>query len=183
MSTAAFHYNRERAPHLEQPGHRQRLVTTAELIREEATATGARTFTDLGCGDGGLLSLVQGRFDRAWGYDFQPSNAAGWKERGVEGHLFDAFDVANRPMVAVGQIVAMTEVLEHLTNPRGVLRWVKGFARSLVCSSPHVETGDSHVEEHAWAWDHAGYRALLEDTGWTVAQWVDSGPFQIVVAR
>ena len=81
VSTAEFHAHRERAPHLEQSGHRDRLLTAASFVMT-AVGLGARSASDLGCGDGGLLSLLAGRVD-AWGYDFQPSNAAGWAEREI----------------------------------------------------------------------------------------------------
>lgn len=69
VSTAQFHADRSRATHLEDPHHRPRLDLAAEFIRQ-AAAGGAATLSDLGCGDGGLLALIQHDVT-AWGYDFE----------------------------------------------------------------------------------------------------------------
>lgn len=154
VSTFAFHEHRARAPHLEQFDHRQRLETCARLIRDLKPAS----VLDLGCGDGGLLSLIHDI--PSWGYDFQPANADGWIQRGVTAEhrdVFNAFDVPRW-----GDLVVMTEVLEHLADPHAVLDWVSRHAEWVVASSPRNETGDDHGDCHAWAWDLDGYRALFE---------------------
>jgi hypothetical protein len=65
QSTYDFHAGRERAPHLEQAAHQPRLQVAAELIFEAAKTLDQPTLTDLGCGDGGLLSVVQHMFPAA----------------------------------------------------------------------------------------------------------------------
>lgn len=185
VSTLEFHQHRERAPHLEQAHHQARLHTAAKLIRRSPVGT---TFSDLGCGDGGLLSLVQEGFHDAWGYDFQPSNAAGWAERGVRAYAADVFG-ADRETVVIGTVVAMTEVLEHLADPHGVLRWLHEYesggtpvVETLVCSSPVNESGGLHDECHAWAWDAVGYASLVAGAGWTVVDHEVVDPFQVIRA-
>lgn len=184
VSTAEFHAHRERAPHLEQPEHRARLLATAELVRKAAAPMS--TFCDLGCGDGGLLSLVQDNFADAWGYDFAPANEPAWAERGVDAELADVFNNPGRDWdVDLGRVVAVTEVLEHLADPHGVLRWLAGSedVRTLVCSSPHNEDHRSHDECHAWAWDTAGYVKLVEDAGFKVLEQRLEGRFQLIRAE
>lgn len=154
VSTFAFHEHRERAPHLEQEWHRARLLRAAELVRGLEPAS----VVDLGCGDGGLLSLLDGI--AAWGYDFQPSNQEAWEERRVRADLVDVF--APDARVDWGQVAVMTEVLEHLADPHGALARIAGRVKYVVASSPWNETGDAHCAEHAWAWDEDGYRALFE---------------------
>jgi hypothetical protein len=179
VSTPEFHANRERAPHLEQPHHQPRLQAAAEMILH---CHGATTFCDLGCGDGGLLSLVQDGFEKAWGYDFQPSNAAGWHERGVDAAYLDVFG-QDRDKVLLGGVVACTEVLEHLADPHGVLKWLYDAEfgpYEVVCSSPVNENDRMHDECHAWAWDYAGYEALVEGAGFKVAKHVVVGNFQLI---
>lgn len=170
VSTAAFHAHRERAPHLEQEAHQERLFKAAqfvshvpEFLRRDVTVS------DLGCGDGGLLSLVQSleNVSSAWGYDFQPSNEAGWRDRGVNATLLDAFGV-DQDLVEYGDVTVMTEVLEHLADPHGVVRRVYQNSKYLVASSPYDESDISHDECHAWAWDVPGYKALLEQAGYRV---------------
>ncbi|MEU6234409.1 methyltransferase domain-containing protein [Kitasatospora sp. NPDC047058] len=184
VSTAAFHADRERAPHLEQPIHRPRLEKAAELVlvAAERLPEADRTVSDLGCGDGGLLSLLQAAGLACWGYDFQPSNRAGWQERGVRAFPLDAFG-ADRNLVSPGTVAVCTEVLEHLADPHEAVRWIGGTARFLVASSPWNETPASHDECHAWAWDHDGYRALIEQGGYQVLRHETVGQFQIILGE
>jgi hypothetical protein len=153
VSTYAYHEHRERAPHLEQDMHRGRLTRVAHLIR----SLHPQSVVDLGCGDGGLLSLLQG-ID-AWGYDFQPSNVPAWEERGV-------FAVAKDVLwpgaeVRWAELTAMTEVLEHIDDPHRVIKWAAQNSKFVVASSPHCETPEYHAEEHAWGWDMPGYLAMF----------------------
>jgi 2-polyprenyl-3-methyl-5-hydroxy-6-metoxy-1,4-benzoquinol methylase len=184
VSTREFHQHRERAAHLEQGHHSLRLYTAAGMIRAAARLfeDDYCTFSDLGCGDGGLLSLVQESFDDAWGYDFQPSNAKGWSDRRVRGYLKDVFNY--REDVDLGTVVSCTEVLEHLADPHGVLKWLheEDEPQVLVCSSPWNEGPGSHDECHAWAWDVSGYAAMVSNAGWTIEKHEQVGPFQVVKA-
>jgi hypothetical protein len=64
VSTAAFHADRERAPHLEQPAHWARLQRARLFVGDASRAlldaghTTLVSVSDLGCGDGGLLQLL-----------------------------------------------------------------------------------------------------------------------------
>lgn len=189
VSTASFHAGRERAPHLEQPQHRERLLAAAGMVRRRVADAlplaerGLLTFSDLGCGDGGLLSLVQDQFAEAWGYDFCPANAAGWAERGVRAELLDAFG-EGQAQVRFGSVIAMTEVLEHLADPPAALRWARANSSALICSSPHNENDRHHDPEHAWAWDLEGYAKLVTDAGWEILAHEACPPrFQLIEAR
>jgi hypothetical protein len=183
VSTAEFHADRERAPHLEQPAHRPRLEHAAGLVLAAVQLVargGARaTVSDLGCGDGGLLSLIQDH-TTAWGYDFAPANVAGWAERGVTAEALDVFG-ADRDAVKFGDITVMTEVLEHLADPHGVVRWVGEHSPFIVASSPWGERPDWHDECHAWAFDRVGYRALIEQGGYRILRHDPVGQFQVVL--
>jgi 2-polyprenyl-3-methyl-5-hydroxy-6-metoxy-1,4-benzoquinol methylase len=154
VSTLDFHAGRARAPHLEQPDHRARLLRTAELIHQ----LNLTSVVDLGCGDGGLLSLLTGL--DAWGYDFSPINQAGWVERGVTAEVRDVFNARDVPRW--GECAVATEVLEHSAQPHSIVEWIARHARYLVASSPHRETDQQHSDCHAWAWNDLGYRALIE---------------------
>lgn len=183
VSTAEFHADRERAPHLEQPAHRPRLLAAAELVREAAglaRLVGVATVSDLGCGDGGLLSLVQDDVDEAWGYDFCPANAEGWVERGVTAEFLDVFG-ADSAKVHFGAIAVVTEVLEHLADPHSAVRWIAEHSRLIVCSSPWNEGPWGYDPCHAWAWDRDGYRALLEGNGVRVLKHEDADRFQLIL--
>jgi hypothetical protein len=165
VSTREFHEGRDRAAHLEQEGHRERLMYAAHLVATAAAQIegGSVTVSDLGCGDGGLLSVV-GQSEHvtdSWGYDFCPANQQGWAERGIKATALDVFN-GNRSQVALGDVTVMTEVLEHLADPHGVLRWVGMHSSYVVVSSPAMENDIYHDACHAWAWDVPGFRQLVE---------------------
>lgn len=191
VSTAEFHADRERAPHLEQPVHQGRLNKAAEFIRE-AYWIGIKawgedfvpTLSDLGCGDGGLLQLVQHTSPelKAWGYDFQPSNRGGWEERGVTAEALDVFGI-HQNRVQFGSITVCTEVLEHLADPHGAVKWIGLNSRFLIASSPWTETDQSHDECHAWAWDMDGYSRLMTRAGFEVIRHERVGMFQVMLAQ
>lgn len=181
VSTAEFHAGRSRARHLEDPVHRPRLERAAEFVRAAAAELAGPSVSDLGCGDGGLLSLIQDDIE-AWGYDFCPANAAGWAERGVKAEQLDVFG-ADADGVRFGSITVVTEVLEHLSAPAGALAWIRQHSRFLVASSPWVENAKQHDECHAWAFDPAGYRLLIETAGFRVLRHELDGYFQVVLAE
>jgi len=184
VSTVAFHAGRERAPHLEQEAHRPRLELARDFILQAAAEMGQiATVADLGCGDGGLLSLLKDEPTvQAWGYDFQPSNVPGWSERRVAARHVDVFG-AGRHEVVPGNITVCTEVLEHLADPHDAVSWIAGMSDYLVASSPWTENDVSHDACHAWAWDQEGYRALLEGGGFEVIRHETTGIFQVILGR
>lgn len=180
--TREWHDGRARAPHLEQQVHQERLHTAVILI-SEAIDAGARSVVDLGCGDGGLLSLIRGFGATCWGYDLMPANIeAARQERGVDARYYD---FVNDP-IHWGDCVAVTEVLEHLQDPHAMVRTVAENCRWVVASSPARETPESHDEVHAWAWDPDGYRAMFEAAGITVVAQVvtENWPhFQVLLGQ
>lgn len=183
VSTAEYHRDRERAPHLEQPAHQERLDLALDFVRAAAHQYGSPTLSDLGAGDGGFLTTVKPYVTAAWGYDFCPANVAGSAERGVE--VTHADFTTDLSSVTLGSIVTMTEVLEHLANPHELLRQLRlrPVVKEVVASSPWVETDVSHDASHAWAWDVDGYRLLFESAGWQVARHETTAYFQVILAR
>lgn len=187
VSTAEFHEHRQRAPHLEQEAHKARLNKAAEFVQAACLYDGeACSVSDLGCGDGGLLSVVQNYscVSRAWGYDFQPSNEQGWRERGVTAYQKDIFN-SGWYDAEFGRIAVTTEVLEHLQFPHDTVQAIANQSNFLVASSPYDEHGGpgGHDECHAWAWDYEGYAALINNNGWDVMEHVKvDGKFQVLWA-
>ncbi len=172
-----WYAGRDHVPHLEQPGHRDRLMQTATFVAQVAFSHGLRTVVDLGAGDGGLLSLL-GPNLTAWGYDLTPANLQAAKERGVDVRLGDVVDGD----VEWGQIAVCTEVLEHLVDPDGFLRKVIANVSALVCSSPKDEHIGHAYEFHTWAWDLEGYRALIERNGFRILRQRTVHSFQVLLA-
>lgn len=188
VSTYEYHRDRPRAPHLEEAFHRGRLYKALEFVTEAVTE-GASTVSDLGCGDGGLLSLIQEIPGvRAWGYDFHPASQAGWYERGVTAYVRDLFHPGSPVNEGLsdpvfGDVTVMTEVLEHLADPHGALRWAREGSGRLVCSSPWNERPGMHSDCHAWAWDLDGYARMIQEAGWTIDRHEQVDLFQVVLAH
>lgn len=179
-TTTKWYAQRERAAHLEQPGHRERLLATARLVNAAATVRGALTdrvptIVDLGCGDGGLLQLLRDTPVRcvAWGYDLQPANVqAGVSLRGVDVRYGDI--LGND--VVWAEIAVVTEVLEHLLDPHAFVSHIADHCSVVVASSPAYENGAHHYPFHTWAWDLAGYAEMFRGAGYAVQeQRVESG--------
>ena len=174
VSTYAFHEHRERAPHLEQSMHSGRLTKTAQVIRQLSP----QSVVDLGCGDGGLLSLIKDI--PSWGYDFQPSNVDGWAQRGVTAQQLDF--MAHPEAINWGELVVVTEVLEHLADPHGLVKLISHNAKYIVASSPYDETLSQHADEHAWGWDMQGYQEMF-NPDWILLSHFKVDWCQILTAR
>lgn len=156
-STYEFHQHRERAPHLEQSWQNGRLFMAARFIRK----ANPKSVVDLGCGDGGLLSLI--KEIPSWGYDFCPANAEGWDERGITAEFEDVFNTDFEPRW--GELTVVTEVLEHLADPHSTVKWIAENSTYIVASLPFDERpGDNICEdlhEHIWGFDEEGFRDLI----------------------
>jgi len=154
-----------------------RLRRAARIIREAEPDS----VVDLGCGDGGLLKLLNGM--DCWGYDFTPANIVGAEERGVDAKLIDVFNTRDVPRW--GDLAVMTEVLEHLADPHDVLEWVSENVRYVLVSSPWGEspdTGQGTDPCHIWAWDWTGYHELLSKN-FTVLRHEKVDWSQLILAR
>lgn len=161
--TAEWYEDRDAAHHLEQPGHRERLLSAHQFVLD-AIEMGAETVVDLGCGDGGMLSLLKESNIKSWGYDLAPKNIKYANEvREVDARYTD---FNNDSTIEYADIAIMTEVLEHLEDPHGVVKALP--SKYLIASSPYHETDKNYYEFHLWAWDVMGYNNLLEDNGYRV---------------
>jgi 2-polyprenyl-3-methyl-5-hydroxy-6-metoxy-1,4-benzoquinol methylase len=188
-----WYAGRDRAPHLEQELHRPRLMEAAAQVAAVAEVHFAKTLVDLGAGDGGLLQLLQREAPalECWGYDLQQSNVDGAAGRGVDVRLGDVVagveyfgeapdgTVQTLP-VQWGDVAVATECLEHLLEPHQFVRTVAEHCRVLVASSPHTERPGAAYGFHTFAWDVAGYRALLEQGGFRVVRHKTVGMFQVI---
>lgn len=178
-TTAEWYLTRARAPHLEEPGQRERLLTTADLANRLIADFAVSTVSDLGCGDGGLLSLLKGM--ASWGYDISPAAVEGAHQRGVKASLLDVIH-SDDTQLWWGELSVCTEMLEHQVDPHGFLRRVGQHSGYVIASSPYTETGLRHYEFHTWAWDLQGYRKMFEDAGWQVLRQQTVQSFQVIAA-
>lgn len=173
-TTTSWYANRDRAPHLEQPGHRERLLITSRMVAAAADQSFQDTgriplVVDLGCGDGGLLQLLRDTPVRcvAWGYDLQPSNVrAATAQRNVDVRYGDILG----PDVVWARIAVVTEVLEHLVDPHGFVREIAKHSPVVVASSPAFESERNAYEFHTWSFDVPGYAELFTQAGYTIRE-------------
>lgn len=182
VSTFAFHEHRERAPHWEQPWQRPRMDRAVAYVNHAATTMNVRSVVDLGCGDGGIVAAIRDLGLDVIGYDFQPSNADGWKERGVDEICFAKNFVEAWWQIPGPDLYVITEVLEHLLDPHEMVRRMHARRAMVVASSPCTETFESHDECHAWAWDIGGYWKMFTDAGFHIIEQTQVGMFQVLLA-
>lgn len=169
----AWYSTLEMANHWCQPGHRERLMMTlvkcVDLMLREPLVYVA----DFGCGNGALLSELKRLFPTRnfHGYDLLPANVDyAWNTLGLKDDVW-LFDFAeNLNEARAGELVIMTEVLEHLVDPRGVLKWLHGQGvERIVASSPARETPEGFYPYHLWIWTDDSYPRMFESCGWNVA--------------
>lgn len=182
-TTPEWYAGRNRPAHIDEDAHRGRLEIAFDCIRQGIEEYGARSVVDLGCGDGGLLSLIQ-FYDlsnrvTAWGYELPHNGESAASERGVDVRYSD---VVNDD-IGWGDLAVCTEMLEHLIDPHAFVRRVAEHSPIIVASSPFTETDQSHYGYHTWAWDQDGYRALFEGAGYTVERHETWSMFQICLGR
>lgn len=174
-----WYAGRDAAPHVDEPWQRPRMDIAARMVRDIAAERHLTFVSDLGAGDGGMLTLLDDPGLECWGYDLQPANVARASERGVHAELGD---VVNDEDLSWGEIAVCTEVLEHLVDPHAFVRKIWRNAQVLVASSPYTETAAAHYPFHTWAWDLDGYREMLEGAGWVVRRVETWSMFQVVLA-
>lgn len=185
-TTPEWYAERETAPHLEQEGHRERLILSARLANEVIDKRPGSVVIDFGAGDGGLLSLLRGDISAALGYDLQQTNVDAADARGETVLLRDV--VATWPGSYerfTPNVALVTEMLEHLVDPHEFVQrlWDTPEISAVVASSPYTEDSTSHYDFHTWAWDLKGYRKLFEDKGWRVTAQETAWISQVIVVE
>jgi 2-polyprenyl-3-methyl-5-hydroxy-6-metoxy-1,4-benzoquinol methylase len=167
--TAEWYKTREHAPHAEQGIHQSRMQAVVKMANLFLSEHACRGVVDLGAGDGGMLQMLQDsqRIHRVhfWGYDLQENNVD--HARYVRNVDVRYKDFVEEP-IEWADLTLITECLEHLENPHGMVQRIGENSKAIIASSPARETAESHDACHAWCWDEIGYRSLIEQGGFTV---------------
>lgn len=180
---AEFYSGLGLADHINQRGHRERLLLTLFEVGRLIIKEGVKTIADWGAGNGGLLSEVKKLFPAivSFGYDLLPANVEHAREvLGVDVTLVDF----TKDECAVGDLVIVSEVLEHLVDPHGLLRkfYANEKVKWVIASSPATETVEAHWPYHLYIWDLEGYAVMFSGAGWGVFKHFAWGGGQFVVA-
>lgn len=144
--------------------HHYRAFATAAAIAE----LGPATVCDPACGDAAILALAHRMrpFEMAYLSDISVPQMNSLAVDFPHEHRVADITVALTEMPQV-DLVVLTETLEHMADPDGLLRLARAKARWAVVSSPRIVEGTSDVNpEHLWQWDEAGYEDMLVAAGW-----------------
>lgn len=172
--------------HLDNRVHQARLEAVASEAERcvQLVGRGSKGVTDLGAGDGGMLSLL-GNHIPAKGYEIIKDSVRYAKEvRDVD--VEEAHVTRDVYYLRLNKVVTCTEFLEHLEDPHGFLRTLARRRQDfnyLIASSPFREDNVDHQWNHAWAWDMPGYARMIEDAGFKIMDQYPVEWSQVVVAR
>lgn len=132
--------------------HRLRIAMTIQMGKWIVEREGLTTGADLSCGDGqilrslGLQDITLG--DLAPGYPL-----CGQITETVRG-------------VGVVDIYVLSETIEHVEDPAGLLCLLRRHCRHLLLTTPDDETNDCNPE-HIWGWTRDEMRCMLIEAGFT----------------
>lgn len=146
--------------------HAARMNVTAGLIAWPHPDT----VLDPACGEG-VSILAAHDMHPFVGHvgDISSANVETVRQRAPEGWGFHVGD-AEQTIRDVGKVdlIVLTEFLEHIEDPVGMLRLAREHARIVVCSSPEMRPGQiEYNPEHLWAFDGEGYKEMLAEAGWS----------------
>lgn len=161
---AEFYRDREAAHHMEEEGHKSRLIRALDYIRYARNTLDCLTFSDLGCGDGGLVEAAARDGIQIWGYDMQPKNIEYAHSHRIADVHWTNFETDES--IVYGDASILSEVLEHVSDPHGIVRNLP--SKVIIASSPFGETDEDHYEFHNWAWDMQGYADLVTQGGYEI---------------
>jgi hypothetical protein len=171
---AAWYRDRAVSDHINETGHRERLLEALNLIgdaiEQVKLSSYPYTLSDFGAGNGGLLAQVKKKFwgINAWGYDLSPKAVEWGKEKYTVDLRCD--DVLSNP-IDIGSIVVLTEFLEHIVDPHGMLKrlHLSFDPQWIVASSPGFESPGKQYEYHLWSWYQGdSFAKMFEREGWRV---------------
>lgn len=165
---AAWYKDRAVSDHINEPGHKQRLLQALDLVIEICAIYDIETISDLGAGNGGLLSHMQHIGPKCWGYDMSPLAVKDGIERyKVDLRLLDIIELFD---FEVGEIVVMTEYLEHLVRPHDLVNclFLRKNTKFIVASVPGFEDVKKPYEFHLWSWHGTAFADMFTRIGWKV---------------
>lgn len=151
---------------------RRRLIRQ-RLLRHVPDLAGRALF-DIGCGTGSLLAyLERGGVPLAGACDAYPQALACARRR-VRAPLVLIAEGQPPPLAAGQTLISMFDVLEHLDDDAGTLRWLAsvlapgGVLVLTVPAHPFLYDEKDRLSQHRRRYTRAGLRALLAAAGFEV---------------
>lgn len=144
------------------PDHAIRTYVTGGLI----AATDAEWILDPACGDASILTMAYRMrpFKQAVLCDISVAQVEAIKVDFRHERYVD--DIVHAIGSCEGDLIVLTETLEHLESPDEVLELARPRFKQLVASSPIGDPERGRNHEHLWAWDEEGYEEMLRNAGW-----------------
>ena len=153
---------------------------------------------DIGCGNGSFISLFQNRGWQLYGSDFSPAGIeiAQATYPDIKFSLGNAESMPEELTSKTGQfdVVLSTEVIEHVYNPRGLLKTCRSLLKpkgKLVLTTPYhgylknlLMAGTGKLDRHFTAlrdhghikfWSHKTMRAVLTECHFTNIKFSGAG--------
>jgi hypothetical protein len=152
------------------PDHVERVAASVGFIRRYRRRLSAAA--DLSCGDGAILKGIDDLLEQAYicdlngvrgDYPLRPHVRV--LESGPLPDSLAGFQSVPGAVLPVDLFI-LSETLEHVTDPDGLLQKLTGVSRYLFLSTPLNESGDGNPE-HYWGWGQADLHHMLWETGWS----------------
>jgi 2-polyprenyl-3-methyl-5-hydroxy-6-metoxy-1,4-benzoquinol methylase len=165
-----FYQDLELADHINQEGHRPRLLQVLDYIVSLSSEDSNLTICDFGCGNGGLIREIESKLpNKIWGYDLLPANVKDAHSKGNKNNIFYKDFITDKTNIKYPDIAICTEILEHLVNPDEFLtKLLNNNVQCVVASSPDYETPNYHAPFHLWVFNGDSYKEMFEQVGWKV---------------
>jgi ubiquinone/menaquinone biosynthesis C-methylase UbiE len=135
------------------------------------------TVADIGCGDGAIAAALSrsGFYERLDGFDVSDSGVAIAQSRTIPSASFAIYDGARIPVEGGSyDLAVLSHVVEHVEEPRAVIREAARIARWVVIEVP-MEHNLRHLGDFRWTdtghvnfYDTALIRQLVQSCGLTV---------------
>ena len=179
---AEWYKSRELADHINQEGHRPRLMQVLEYLIQIVGDNSEITIADFGCGNGGLIREIESKLpNKIWGYDLQPTNIEDAIQKGNSENI-KYLDFINES-IEFPDIAIATEVLEHLVDPDAFIkRLLDNGVKYIIASSPDYETPTYHAPFHLWVFNGDSYKEMFIASGWDVTLH-HKDYFQYIIAK
>lgn len=153
------------------PDHVERVAASVDLIRRYSGRI--RTAADLSCGDAAILRGIDDLLEQAYVGDLIGARGDYPLRTHVRvlepGPLPDSLagfqDIPGRSLPV--DLFILSETLEHVPDPDGLLQKLTGVSRYLFLSTPLDEAASVGNEEHYWGWGQSDIHHMLWEAGWS----------------